>query len=236
MDLGPLASGEVRIHAVRLGTESAPSWLPEAVRARGDRFRDPRHREAFLLAHAFLRRVLGGYLGGGPYLGDLAAGPQGKPFLPGLPLHFSFARAEGLAACALGLDLEVGLDLESADRLGDPETVAAAVLGPGEAAALPRGRAAALLRAWAAKEALLKLDGRGLGLDPRTVAVGPAAWEGEAWTGTLEGRQAHVRILPVDGAVAALATWEAPSRVTVFVPEAGARSMGAGARPAGGGS
>lgn len=240
MDFDVLAPGEVRVLATRLGPGEVPSWLPAEVRARGDRFRDPGLGRAFLLAHAFLRQVLGGHLGGGPYAGPLEAGPQGKPFLPGAPFRFSFARAGDLAACAVSRDLEVGLDLESIERIGEPETAAAAMLGPAEADALrllaEAERPAALLRAWVAKEALLKLDGRGLALDPRAVAAGPAAWEREAWTGALEGRTAHVRILPLAGAAAALATWELPSRVAVFPPEAGARSMGAGARPAGGGS
>lgn len=89
--------------------------------------------------------------------------PEGKPYLPGGP-EFSLSHGGSLAALLIS-DTPCGVDVERVDRTAS-ERVRARVLRPEEAESC---RAFAWL--WTRKEAVMKLDGRGLGLDPRCFSV-----------------------------------------------------------------
>ncbi|BDU76463.1 4'-phosphopantetheinyl transferase family protein [Mesoterricola sediminis] len=220
-----MAPGEVQVRAA-LFRDLEPAlaryqaWLSPAERDRAGRFRRPEDRLAFQLGRGFLRALLGRALGQEAWTGAFAAGPGGRPALPGgagRDLRFSLARTGSAVACALAEGLEVGLDLESPDRGPDPTAWAAAALGPAEAEAwgtLPAAdQPEALLRAWVAKEAALKLDGRGLALDPRSAQAGPDCWLQDTCIVSLPDRAAWVRGFAWQGARLAVAAWAPPGRL-----------------------
>lgn len=89
--------------------------------------------------------------------------PEGKPYLPGGP-EFSLSHGGSLAALLIS-DTPCGVDVERVDRTAS-ERVRARVLRPEEAESC---RAFAWL--WTRKEAVMKLDGRGFGLDPQRFSV-----------------------------------------------------------------
>src|SRR5437867_10140220 len=111
---------------------------PDEV-ARLRRFRSEGNRCLFLVAHALVRLVLSRYLPVEPSEWKFAAGPHGKPEVAGprsFPLlRFSLSHTRGLAAVALTLGQEVGVDVESINQKFDP-CVARAVLAGVEIAAL----------------------------------------------------------------------------------------------------
>jgi len=105
---------------------------------------------------------------------------HGRPWAvaDGVPVGVSTARTTGVWVTAVGPG-PVGIDVERVSR------VAAAPLDaftPGERRRAD-GDLAALTACWAAKEAVLKRDGRGLRVDPVRVdvdlAAGTAAFEGD---------------------------------------------------------
>src|SRR6185295_15890681 len=97
-------------------------------------------------------------------------GAGGKPELAheGGPaaLRFNLSHGGDLALIALARGRELGVDIEPLRALSDEARLARRVLSPREAdafAALPPDeRAAALLRCWTRKEALLKANGCGI--------------------------------------------------------------------------
>ena len=88
---------------------------------------------------------------------------EGKPYIPGGP-EFSLSHGGALAALLIA-DAPCGVDVERIKRAASAR-VRERVLRPEEAAS---GRAFAWL--WTRKEAVMKLDGRGLGLDPQCFSV-----------------------------------------------------------------
>lgn len=142
----------------------AERLLDAAERARAARFVFERDRRRFVAGRAALRAVLGGYLGRDPAALAFALGPHGKPALPGGP-PFSFSNSHGRALCAVGLDREVGVDLEAVREVPDAEGIARSVFTAEERAAWRSagGGSAAFLRLWTHKEAALKALGLGLG-------------------------------------------------------------------------
>lgn len=116
--------------------------------------------------------------------------PHGKPRGVGAAAraHVSISHAGGHTFAVAALDHAVGIDAEpadaSADRLAAIDAVAGASTDP--------------LRHWTRVEAVLKADGRGLRVDPRSVEV-----DGD--TATLEGRQFDLTAVEVDGFVVSVA-------------------------------
>jgi 4'-phosphopantetheinyl transferase len=155
-------------------------------RERLDRYRQEADRRRHLAAHGGLRLLLGRRLGippGQVVLGradcPLCGGPHGRPVVVGVEgaPEVSVAHAEAMVLLALA-SAPVGVDVEPASRTAVAGELTA-TLHPTEAelvAALPAGRRdAAVLACFVRAEAHLKGLGTGLGLDPATVALGPAA-------------------------------------------------------------
>ena len=93
--------------------------------------------------------------------------PEGKPYLPGGP-EFSLSHGGDLAVLLIS-DTPCGVDVECADRAVSErirERVFQRIFQREEA---DSERAFSWL--WTRKEAVMKLDGRGLGLDPQRFSV-----------------------------------------------------------------
>lgn len=135
--------------------ETLPLLPPERA-AQIARCRDPRQQRLSAAAGLLLREQLGPEA-------QLRRTATGKPYLPGGP-ELSLSHGGALATLLLA-DAPCGVDVEPIGRTASP-AVRARVLRPEERA---DGRAFAWL--WTRKEAVMKLDGRGLALDPRSFSV-----------------------------------------------------------------
>lgn len=136
-----------------------------------------------MLAHAALRRVLGGHLELDPRAVRYEIGVHGKPRLArDLPaLEFSLAHADALGLIAVAWGRPLGVDVECLRPFPDALKIAEDQFAPAEARALralaPADRDAAFLRIWTRKEAVLKAEGRGLDrpLDSLEVDLAPGS-------------------------------------------------------------
>jgi 4'-phosphopantetheinyl transferase len=183
--LARLASGEVHVYCASLapaGEGAVAAWLgalDARERSRHARLVFERDRRAFAAAHALLRCALSRYAAVDPAAWTFVADPGGKPRLAGPvgapPLTFNLSHASGVAACAVALDREVGVDVESLDRALDDLAVADACLAPAELADVCScpgpDRLGRLLEYWTLKEAYLKARGVGLAVPPRAVEL-----------------------------------------------------------------
>jgi 4'-phosphopantetheinyl transferase len=128
--------------------------LPLDERQRAARFRSEQDRQRFLASRGLLRAILAGYLGHAPGKVRLECSCRGKPCLATGQgsLRFNLSHADRLAAVAVTMGREVGVDLERlqpAPGDGKPRLGQACRRGIGE-------RQLRFLRAWTRKEALLK--------------------------------------------------------------------------------
>jgi 4'-phosphopantetheinyl transferase len=138
--------------------------------ARCQRFVFRRDRRDFAAGHALLRRVLSMYDDVRPDAWTFVAAGNGKPSLaqePGAPpLAFNLSHTQGLVACAVARDAEVGVDVECVERVTDGRDVAERYFSAAELAQLDacpeEQRAARFIELWTLKEAYLKAIGSGL--------------------------------------------------------------------------
>lgn len=176
--------------------------------SQASRFRCVEDQNAFLFAHALKRVMLSALLPRSPPEWEFVAGPFGRSRLrrgqTGYPVSFSLSHTRGLAACALGVGSEVGVDVESCEtaRLltSDGDWLTGAESGALRALA-PEMRGVAAVKLWTLKEAVTKAIGLGLyqrfgdvgfTLDPPRFAVRPPACAGNWWLTQAHPTAAHV--------------------------------------------
>lgn len=143
------------------------SLLSEDEKERADRFHFAIHCERFIIARAFLRKILHLYTDVSPEKIQFSYGARGKPALISNPLllNFNLAHSHDMAVYALIVNEEIGVDIEKigledkinvAQRFFSKEEVAAL-------AALPMAeRSRGFYQIWSKKEAFIKLLGEGL--------------------------------------------------------------------------
>jgi 4'-phosphopantetheinyl transferase len=148
---------------------AAVALLSDEERARYRRFRFARDGRDYAAAHALLRLTLSLHDGRAPdrWRFDKEAG--GKPFLVDAGAFrgsFSLSHAQGMVACAVTTEGDVGVDVECIDRDVNTGGIAARFFAPAEAANLQQldgeARRCRFFDLWTLKEALVKALGTGL--------------------------------------------------------------------------
>jgi 4'-phosphopantetheinyl transferase len=151
--------------------------LDPAERGRRERFAFEADRARFTVGAALLRLVAARLLDVAPDQVDVGrrcpscGGPHGKPSLGPRAPQVSVSHSGDWVTVATCQDAPVGVDVEHAGRRTDYTVLVSAVLSPDEAPAA--AGAAAFLRYWVRKEALVKATGDGLGAGLRGVTVSP---------------------------------------------------------------
>lgn len=154
--------------------------ISAAERDSMSRLRSARARRDYLAAHSLMRTTLTEFAGGDARRLEFRVSTLGKPSLSGPPdlcrLSFSTSHADGMAVCAVGDGVGLGVDVETlrnvgADALALAELVASRSEQRNILAATSAGRAEGLLRIWTLKEALTKATGLGLRFPVRNVTV-----------------------------------------------------------------
>lgn len=146
--------------------------LDEAERA--NRFRFPLHRKRFIAARGLLRRLISQYIQIDAAKIQFAYQDHGKPYLPGNPLQFNISHSHDIAVFAFSKSNILGIDIEKIEKQYD-DAVAKRFFSDEEYAqlhALPLHlRTEGFYRIWAAKEAVIKLSGHGIGMGLQSFSV-----------------------------------------------------------------
>lgn len=143
---------------------------PEEL-ARAQRFKFDRHRNAFITARAFLRRILSLYIGLPADDIELHTMSHGKPFVKThkLPeLRFNLSHSHERVLYAFCLDREVGIDIELIKPGYADSGIPERFFSKSEVEVLRsvevKRQAEAFFNCWTRKEAIIKAIGQGLSL------------------------------------------------------------------------
>lgn len=143
--------------------------LSDEERERLSRFRFERDRLLFLVAHGLVRITLSQHENVEPQAWRFRTGSYGRPEIaePRSRQRFSLSRRQGLAACAVILDRDIGLDVEYVYK-DSPFEVAERFFSPRERSSLLGtsldDRPGLFVEYWTLKEAYIKARGLGLSL------------------------------------------------------------------------
>jgi 4'-phosphopantetheinyl transferase len=170
--------GAAAVHVWALSLQVCPEvlrgfghLLDSTEQARAARIQGERARNRYVAGRCALRQILARHLNEQPASFQFDYTPKGKPFLVGYAarggLHFNMAHSEDLAVVAVSPQPYIGIDLERVRPVDGPLEMAPVLCSAREQAEFqsipPGGRAAAFLRIWTRKEAVLKATGQGIG-------------------------------------------------------------------------
>lgn len=144
--------------------------LTEAEITRSQRFHFEGDRQVYIAAHATCRGLLSYCTGHAPLSWNFSVEDHGKPELvcpPGGPrLRVNISHTRGLAAAALTVEHDIGVDVEWLQRNAPAEKLAERVFAERErkvlAAAPEQRKLDTFLSFWTLKEAYVKAIGKGL--------------------------------------------------------------------------
>lgn len=151
---------------------ACPALLPAEELAQQERLRRAAQRREFLLGRALARCALSRHAPVRPEDWRFERDRQGRPEImaPAAPtgLRFNLSHTEGLIACAVAKERDVGIDAECLLARESGESIAEQFFSPREVAALRALPAAEqhdrFFDLWTLKEAYLKARGVGLGV------------------------------------------------------------------------
>lgn len=131
-----------------------------------------RGRLEYLVARALIRTTLSRYADQEPSKWKFRTNSYGRPeiFYPIIipKLCFNLSHCEGLVACAVTLDREIGIDVENTNRVGSYLDSAESFFSPSEAKTLkslvPEEQTQRFFEYWTLKEAYIKARGMGLSI------------------------------------------------------------------------
>ena len=196
----------VTVACVRLGLAPelqlrAAEVLPPEMRARMDRYRLARDREAYLVARLALLQLLRERGYGDDCLASLTFGANGKPHLAGCELNLSHSGDHVL--CAVGDGGPIGVDVEQLRPLDVDELRRFFSDAQWQSIAAAPEPQREFFRLWTLLESVLKADGGGLSTPAASIEL-------DGSTARLQGALWHLHPLAIDAGYAAhLATREA---------------------------
>lgn len=171
----------VRVPPAQLALDALIARLSPAECERAQAKRIESKRREYVTGQATLRVLLARALAMDPAAVAYRRGIKGKPYLaPPLDesrLQFNITHSGEMVMLALGLDVELGVDVEWRNERTDPERVARRAFTAGERAAMARvpaaSRRAHFFQIWTCKEALVKCTGLGIhsGMDQFEVCL-----------------------------------------------------------------
>jgi 4'-phosphopantetheinyl transferase len=176
-----VAYARPEIFLTAFSREELLEWLGAEERVRHARFRFEADRDIYLVAHALTRRMLGRLIGVPSDTLEFAAGEHGRPEIVGPDaargFRFNLSHTHGLVACAVTRAVDIGVDVEYAERRVDILGVARQVFSPVEVAGLAALSGAAqrerFFELWTLKEAYIKAIGKGLSAPLRSITFDP---------------------------------------------------------------
>jgi 4'-phosphopantetheinyl transferase len=169
----PIIFSEQQIHLWQIPLKPSP-WLyqylsPDEL-SRSERFHLDTHRQSYLSARGWLRKILSLYLDLEPQEIRFTCGQFGKPGIDNnnkkYCIEFNLSHSGGLALYGVAIAAAIGIDVEAARPATDYLALAQRWFSRAEAMALaslpPDQLQAGFLQIWTTKEAYLKATGEGL--------------------------------------------------------------------------
>ena len=167
------------------GCAAVDAVLDDNEKAQLGRMRASGRRAQFILSRMMLRRALSRRADISPDDWRCIVREGGQPVLAPefdeLGLHFSISHTKALVGVAVSSAGVVGIDLEALARAPDIDEVRVRVFHQSELKrldAMGPENSRHLVELWTGKEAVSKCLGKGLGMDFRTLALGPLDWDG----------------------------------------------------------
>ena len=163
---------------VQIDVNQMASTLSGDELVRANSFRDPLLRDRFIAGRFCLREILGKELGMPSSEISFSIENNGKPVVSNSPTHvghFSFSRSQHYALIGYSASHRIGVDIERVRSFPDMELMAAEIFAERQLlewqSLLPAEQPLGFFCGWTRKEAVVKVDGRGISDGVRQINV-----------------------------------------------------------------
>jgi 4'-phosphopantetheinyl transferase len=170
-----LENDQIHVWLVNFAEATAADFEPiisADERVRANRFRFAKDRNNFIIGRGFLRKIIGNYLQINPSQIEFEYNQFGKPFLSS-NLKFNLSHSGNLALLAVGLDFEIGVDIEQKNGAFIDDGMILHCLTANEKShfySLPKNeKITFFFDCWTTKEAYLKAYSFGLSVEPNQI-------------------------------------------------------------------
>lgn len=149
-----------------LGNSLSDSVLSSDEKERAAKFKFPEHQQRFIISRSMLRHILGYYLNQSPSTLIFQSSHYGKPYLVDRTVYFNLSHAGQYILYAIGLQQEIGIDIEEIRQDIKLQDIAERFFSVYENQFLyqlaENQKVEAFFRIWTCKEAFIKAVGKGL--------------------------------------------------------------------------
>jgi 4'-phosphopantetheinyl transferase len=164
-----IPSKDVQVWSANLDQEDSTSFLPllsSEEKSRAERLKSKTIADHQIISRGILRLLLGKYLGMTPEKIRIGVGKFGKPLLitsSDSPISFNLAHSGSLALFAFSKEQEIGIDVEKIEETRNFAGISSIVFSADEQQELSKSidPISDFYLLWTAKEAILKVTGRG---------------------------------------------------------------------------
>ena len=166
---------------LHIDVDQMEAALSEDELVRANNFRDSLLRDRFVAGRFCLREILGRELGMPSNEISFSIESNGKPVVSNSPTspnqggHFSFSRSQQHALIGYSASRRIGVDIERVRSFPDMELMAAEIFAEPQfsdwQSLPPAERPLCFFRGWTRKEAVVKVDGRGISDGVRHIEV-----------------------------------------------------------------
>ena len=166
---------------LHIDVDQMEAALSEDELVRANNFRDSLLRDRFVAGRFCLREILGRELGMPSNEISFSIESNGKPVVSNSPTspnqggHFSFSRSQQHALIGYSASRRIGVDIERVRSFPDMELMAAEIFAEPQfsdwQSLPPAERPLCFFRGWTRKEAVVKVDGRGISDGVRQIEV-----------------------------------------------------------------
>lgn len=154
-------------------------WTPlsDQEKTQAEKFINKPLRDRYVMSHGLLRYLLSLYISSEPHEIQYSVNQFGKPFLKekSSRVQFNMSHSKDYAAYIIGLDYQIGIDIEWKDKTINFEEISDLVLSPAETNNFktlePKKKFHTFYDIWTKKEAIVKAIGEGLSYPIKTIEI-----------------------------------------------------------------
>ena len=217
-----LLPGEIHLWCARLIPQPGVvpyfhNLLDKDERARALSFYHDRDRVRYILAHGYLRSLLGKYINERPSEVIFRYEAQGKPYLESHPVEFNMSHSSDRAVFVFSQDRVLGVDIEGRREIPEAEDIINRLFTSREKwnfkLTSKNNRQDLFLKWWTQGEAVVKAVGHGFGERLGAVSRRKVIKEGKTW-----GMESFI---PAPGYIGAIAALMPLSNISCFTLDDG---------------
>ena len=145
--------------------------LPFSIQIESNNYHKWQDKHSYVIGKLILLKGLEIMGGSSDELNNIEYGKYGKPYIRN-GIDFNISHSGGYVVCALGRDVNIGIDVELIAKVNLSEYIDVMSEKQWKEINTSSNPIHSFFRYWTIKESIMKADGRGFGMNPKNISIG----------------------------------------------------------------